>query len=128
MKKSELNLDQLKLMSEILETDNKKELLKTFTQDSELEYIFFKQKGFLVYKNLEISYDIYYISILKEFRNQGIAYRLLDEINKKDLILEVNIKNIKAISLYQKFGFKKIKEIKNYYNKTDSAIVMVKKN
>lgn len=128
MKKSELNLEQLKLMSEILEIDNKKELLKTFTQDSELEYIFFKQKGFLVYKNLGISYDIYYISVLKEFRNQGIGYRLLDEISKKDLILEVNIKNIKAINLYQKFGFKKIKEIKNYYNKTDSAIVMVKKN
>ena len=39
---------------------------------------------------------------------------------------EVNEKNINAIKLYEKFGFKKIGLRKKYYNNIDNAILMKK--
>ena len=41
----------------------------------------------------------------------------------KPIMLEVNVKNLPAISLYKKMGFKQISLRKNYYN-TDDAIIM----
>ena len=74
--------------------------------------------------------DIMNIVVKKDFRNQGIGSLLLKELinlskslNIKNLFLEVNEKNTPAISLYNKFGFKKISIRKNYY-KNNNAIVM----
>lgn len=74
--------------------------------------------------------DIMNIVVKKDFRNQGIGSLLLKELinlskslNVKNLFLEVNERNTPAISLYNKFGFKKISIRKNYY-KDNNAIVM----
>ena len=74
--------------------------------------------------------DIMNIVVKKDFRNQGIGSLLLKELinlskslNVKNLFLEVNERNTPAISLYNKFGFKKISIRKNYY-KNNNAIVM----
>lgn len=68
-----------------------------------------------------------------QYRNQGIASKLLEEIifNVKDkpLTLEVRVSNLTAIHLYEKYGFKKIGIRKNYYthnNKTEDALIMTK--
>ena len=45
----------------------------------------------------------------------------------KDITLEVKIDNVPAISIYKKFGFKKVAIRKNYYNGTD-GILMERKN
>lgn len=74
--------------------------------------------------------DIMNIVIKKDFRHQGIGSLLLKELislaksfDIENLFLEVNEKNTPAISLYNKFGFKKISTRKNYY-KNNNAIVM----
>ena len=86
--------------------------------------------GFAGIKVILPDADIMNIVVKKDFRNQGIGSLLLKELinlskslNIKNLFLEVNEKNTPAISLYNKFGFKKIRIRKNYY-KNNNAIVM----
>jgi len=86
--------------------------------------------GFAGIKVILPDADIMNIVVKKDFRNQGIGSLLLKELinlskslNIKNLFLEVNEKNTPAISLYNKFGFKKISIRKNYY-KNNNAIVM----
>lgn len=75
--------------------------------------------------------DIMNIVTKKNMRNLGIGFCLLKNliyiakekgINK--ITLEVNEKNINAIHLYEKAGFKKIAVRKKYYNNIDDAIIM----
>ncbi len=70
-------------------------------------------------------------AVRKNKRRTGIATRLLDEAfsfcrenNIKTLHLEVREKNTPAISLYEKLGFIKDGERKNYYNGKETAILM----
>ena len=86
--------------------------------------------GFAGIKVILPDADIMNIVVKKDFRNQGVGSLLLKELinlskslNVKNLFLEVNEKNTPAISLYNKFGFKKISIRKNYY-KDNNAIVM----
>lgn len=86
--------------------------------------------GFAGIKVILSDADIMNIVVKKDFRNQGVGSLLLKELinlskslNIKNLFLEVNEKNTPAISLYNKFGFKKISIRKNYY-KDNNAIVM----
>ena len=72
------------------------------------------------------------IAVLKEYRKQGIADRLLanalDKYSGSDVaFLEVRESNIPAQSLYRKHGFFKFCERKNYYrNPTENAWLMTK--
>ncbi len=75
--------------------------------------------------------NIMNIVIKKDKRKLGIGTMLLSKlisISKEQklstITLEVNEKNIPAIGLYKKFNFKQVGIRKNYYNKTDSAILM----
>ncbi len=70
-------------------------------------------------------------AVLKNKRRMGIATRLLDEAfsfcrenNIKTLHLEVREKNTPAICLYEKLGFIKDGERKNYYEGKETAILM----
>lgn len=82
-------------------------------------------------------YDEIHISNIvtkKNKRNIGIGTKMLDKLlniaetrNYNTITLEVNEHNLPAISLYEKFGFKKIGLRKNYYYGTDSAIIMKNK-
>ncbi len=59
-------------------------------------------------------------------RQKGYAHNLLNyfiQNNKGQIILEVASKNLPAIKLYEKLGFKNISLRKNYY-KDDDAFVM----
>lgn len=74
---------------------------------------------------------IYSIAVLPDFRNKGIASKLLMELlkklkesNIKKVYLEVKTNNIIAIKLYEKFNFK-IKEVKRkYYSDGSDAYIM----
>lgn len=44
----------------------------------------------------------------------------------KEIILEVRKSNIKAIKLYEKYGLKQIRVIKNYYDGKEDAVVMLR--
>lgn len=90
-----------------------------------------------------IGYAIYYvtysfasickIAIKKEYRNNGFAQLLIEEIEKDssikkatNLTLEVRISNIKAINLYKKCGFKEVIKKPHYYSDGEDAIYMMK--
>lgn len=71
------------------------------------------------------------IVVKKAKRNLGIGSALLEKIikfskeqNAISITLEVNVHNLSAIALYQKFGFKQVGLRKKYYHNTDDAILM----
>ena len=83
------------------------------------------------YKKILDEADLMNIITKKDKRNLGFAKILLKEIinicrreNLKTITLEVNEKNLPAISLYKYFNFKEIGLRKKYYNNQDNAILM----
>lgn len=72
------------------------------------------------------------IAVLKEFRRQRIAQKMLFELisrakskNLKVLSLEVRESNLAAINLYSGLNFKNVGIRKNYYkNPTENAVLM----
>ena len=78
--------------------------------------------------------DIDSIVVDDNFRHQGIASSLLQEIfkfssnlNIYEIFLEVRASNIAAINLYEKHGFKNIHVRKNYYpDNLEDAIICKK--
>ncbi len=87
----------------------------------------------VAYLGVNIIYDfaeIIKIGVSKEFQRQNIATELLSNMieilkskNINKLMLEVDEKNDKAISFYEKFGFKQISIRKNYYNNNNNALI-----
>lgn len=88
--------------------------------------------GFINYDSIYEKSEIEYIYVEKDFRNQGIATILLNEMieslkksNINSVTLEVNKDNIVAINFYKKNSFKEIAKRENYYGDKD-AIVMIR--
>ena len=88
--------------------------------------------GFVI---LQISDEVNIVSIAvkKEFRNLGLATKLLNqteeyskEIGINAISLEVSYKNVRAYLLYKKFGFIQRRIRKNYYQDGANCIEMVK--
>lgn len=72
--------------------------------------------------------DIVNIVVAPVYRRQGISTKLINEIltmfdDIKEIMLEVNEKNIPAINLYQKNNFKEIYRRKKYYGEEDALIM-----
>ncbi len=74
----------------------------------------FKQE----YNSFTVGVSICQVSILKNYRNQGVGTFLLQKILKiygnAPIQLFVNKDNLAAIHLYSKFGFKIISEVEDY--------------
>lgn len=73
------------------------------------------------------------LGVNKDYQNKKIASNILEYIlkianenNIVNITLEVRENNIKAISLYQKYGFKKIILKEKYYSNGDNAVYMMK--
>ncbi|CAM3113083.1 GNAT family N-acetyltransferase [Streptobacillus ratti] len=83
--------------------------------------------GYMIILDSFDCYELFEIAIKKEFRNKGYAQKLLQNISyDKDVFLEVSEKNISAIKLYEKIGFKKISVRKKYYLDGSNALIMKK--
>jgi ribosomal-protein-alanine N-acetyltransferase len=71
--------------------------------------------------------------INKKNQNNGCGTYLLNYVlkkikelqNIKSIVLNVNSKNEAAISLYQKFNFRIVQKIENYYRQKESAYLML---
>lgn len=87
--------------------------------------------GFIDYSKMYENMEINYIFVIEQYRNKGIASKLLEYIiNNNDfsnITLEVNINNINAIKLYEKYNFKTISKRIGYYNGID-AYLMERRN
>lgn len=73
------------------------------------------------------------IAIKKEYQKRGIGLILLEDTLSRiqsaevnTITLEVRVSNSKAISLYQKVGFKTCVVKKNYYDDGEDAYYMIK--
>ena len=90
--------------------------------------------GYIATSHVIDTMDILSIVVSKSHQQKGIATKLLyyifdfaKNLNINKILLEVRISNTKAISLYEKCGFKKISHRKNYYQSTtEDAIIMEK--
>ena len=78
--------------------------------------------------------DILSIAVKPEYRRFGIGDRLMENLfesaeknNVENIFLEVRRSNIPAISLYEKNGFEKIGERKNFYDLPREDAVLMKK-
>ncbi len=73
------------------------------------------------------------IAVLPEYRRLGVASRLLERLIDEcsellQMVLEVRESNVGAISLYEKYGFKKAGMRKNFYHSpTENAIIMIRR-
>lgn len=112
--------------SNILETELKNPFSKYFVAKIDTEIV-----GFAGAIDTVDQLEITNIVVKKSFRKQGIGNKLLEvlinmakESNKNEIVLEVNNKNLAAIKLYEKNGFKNIGNRKKYYNNEDDANIM----
>lgn len=87
-----------------------------------------KVVAFLLFNIMYEKCEIVDIFVLKEYRNKGIASKLINEITSDytvdNITLEVSMFNKNAISLYEKLGFKKIAVRKNYYKDSDGILML----
>lgn len=136
---SEMNLQDLENIKDCLLTDFDNfwsyNILKQELENGKSKYFVAKQENEIVgFAGILLIIDqvnIMNIVVKKDKRNFGIGSLLLEEIiryskihNATSITLEVNEKNIPAIKLYEKYGFKQVGLRKKYYNNEDNAILM----
>lgn len=136
---SEMNLQDLENIKDCLLTDFDNfwsyNILKQELENGKSKYFVVKQENEIVgFAGIMLVIDevnIMNIVVKKDKRNLGIGSSLLEEIiryskihNATSITLEVNEKNIPAIKLYEKYGFKQVGLRKKYYNNEDNAILM----
>lgn len=100
-------------------------LKDSYKYDHDLEFIIvFKNEqiiAYLVYKDRDISYDIFQIAVLPHMQKKNIASNMLNDIFDKDIVLEVRVDNISAIKLYEKNGFVAYQSLPGYYDGVDGV-------
>lgn len=86
-------------------------------------------KGYLIIFDNSESLEIMKIGTLPEYRKQGVAKLLIEELLKlkKDIFLEVRESN-SAREFYKNCGFQEIGKRKNYYPDTDEAAIIMMRN
>ena len=107
---------------------NKSYLDTLIKGDNSFIYVYLiddKVSGYLMILDSIDVYEILAIATIEEYRNKGIAQKLLNKIKIKNIFLEVRESNQTAINFYKKNKFKEISIRKNYYSKpTENAIIM----
>lgn len=136
---SEMNLQDLEDIKDCLLTDFDDfwsyNILKQELENDKSKYFVAKQEneivGFAGVMLIIDEVNIMNIVVRKNKRKLGIGSLLLNEIirfskihSAASITLEVNEKNIPAIKLYEKYGFKQVGLRKKYYNNEDNAILM----
>lgn len=113
---------------------------KMFTEELKNENSSFKVlfldntiAGYIIYHIIIDEAEILNIVIDNKFKRQSLGKYLLEQTlneiskqNVKTIFLEVGEKNVPAINLYSKFGFKQYNTRNNYYKNGENAILMKK--
>lgn len=112
-------------------------VLGSFSDDYFRGYVAESKGKVVAYVGLSIVFDtadILLVAVLKEFRNRGLASRLISDgldlaakLGAERAMLEVETTNEAAIGCYQKLGFETIAERKNYYGEHRHAFIMEKR-
>ena len=114
---------------------NEQMLEKTFINKNSLIYVAEIDEnlaGFIIAENNIDEFNIARIVVDKNYRNHGIATRLIEMVenkakeNKENVSLEVNVNNFTAKTLYEKLGYSLRRVRKNYYKDGSDCLEMVK--
>ena len=90
--------------------------------------------AYLIVSRYVDAWHIMNVAVHPEYRRQGVASRLLDELfeltagdARRGYTLEVRVSNGSAISLYERFGFEPAGIRRGYYtDKREDALIMWK--
>ena len=117
---------------------DKNAILKTLQSIKLNYYILLKKSkpiGFFECLILPPEIELYDIAVASEFQGNGYSKIMMNYLLKlaassgsNTILLEVNSINSKAINLYEKYGFKKYSERKNYYGKNDAILMKLDVN
>lgn len=113
----------------------KREFDVSYTKDAfSKEFVYIVEKeivGLIAYSLIYDRIELNYIYVDKDKRNMGIASRLLQQMildgtknNIRNITLEVNVNNLEAISLYNKYDFVIVTKRKGYYNGEDGYLMI----
>ena len=131
--KKEYIEDVLTIEQSLLGTGQREGIEKTLT-GSNLEYfvLFENEKivGFFELSVIAPEAELFDIAVKKDSQGKGYAsfmmQFLVEYLKEKQcdtIFLEVNKMNVKAVKLYEKFGFKTYAERKNYYGDNDAILM-----
>lgn len=86
--------------------------------------------GYINYYDLYDRFELAYIEVKEEYRNKKYGSKMLEYLinigknhNIDNITLEVNINNINAIKLYEKYNFEKVAVRKGYYDGVDGYLM-----
>jgi ribosomal-protein-alanine N-acetyltransferase len=86
--------------------------------------------GYLLWLKRKSYFRLYSMAVLPEYRDKKVGSKLLEfslqTLTCKDFSLEVKQTNEKAINLYKKFGFKIVKNLKDYYEDGDGFLMQLR--
>ncbi len=134
----DINVDDYILIQSLESTFKEKfsqhKIKSDFEQNIFSKYFIYIEKsniiGFINYYDMYERFELAYIEVREEYRNRKIGSKLLERLieiakknNVENITLEVNINNIYAIKLYEKYGFKKVALRKGYYNGIDGYLM-----
>ncbi len=88
--------------------------------------------GYILWLKRKTYYRLYSLGVSAQCRGSGVAQMLLAYsfglLKSTSYTLEVKTTNLRAISLYEKFGFTKQKILKGYYPNNRDGYLMRKKS
>lgn len=113
---------------------SKSKILDDFNQNAFTKYFIYEEKsniiGVVNYYDLYERFELSYIEVVPQYRNKKIGSLLIENIIKiadekkvKNITLEVNINNLYAIKLYNKYGFEVVAIRKGYYDGVDGYLM-----
>lgn len=122
------------LESSFIKRFEKNKIKEDLEQNIFSKYFIYMEKsniiGFINYYDMYERFEISYIEVKEEYRNQKKGSILLEHLiekaknkNIENITLEVNINNEYAIKLYEKYGFKKVAVRKGYYDGIDGYLM-----
>lgn len=88
--------------------------------------------GYILWLKRKRYYRLYSLGVSNQFRGTGVAQELIgysfDHLKASVYTLEVKTTNQSAITLYEKFGFRKQKILKGYYPNDHDGYLMRKQH
>lgn len=108
----------------------------SFSDNSFFGYVAVSEEEIIGYVGMSCVFetaDVLLVAVREDFRKSGVATKLLKIAFEKTkalggerVMLEVDTKNVAACMCYEKIGFNRIAERKNYYGEGKDAYIMEK--
>jgi len=87
--------------------------------------------GYILWLERSKYFRLYSLCVSTKFQGHSFGKKLLEysfeKIPKKAMQLEVRLSNQKAIKLYEKFEFKKVKILKDFYENEDGVLMRIER-